>query len=259
MKAPPLPIAGALLACCLAAASRAESAATEALVGGVNLQGMRGANGGSAGVDWVRTTARHVVTGGAQISNVGPSRWAVVRGTVAQHRGRRTSVAGSIDVGPGSTEGERFTYRKFGARLSAPLAARWTLLAESTYVDVDTVSGNVVTLGGETARANGLSFRVQGARSTSGTLDEHGFLLRFDRRAAPPYLLAGVTASSTNNRLTLGAQADAPTTRARQAFVGLSFPLRSGELTVALDLGDVGGLRRSGLAVYVRSPLAAAE
>jgi hypothetical protein len=125
-------------------------------------------------------------------------------------------------------------------------------------VNVDAVSGHVLTLGGETTRGN-LSVRLQASRSLSGTLDEQGHLVRFDRHGRT-HILAGLAATQTNDRVSLGdSPADTRTTKLRQVFVGVSFPLRRHVLTVAVELGEVGTQRRNGVSFFIKSPLKLGE
>lgn len=250
----------AALVWCLAAACRAETPAAEALVAGLNLQRMPSADGSIIGVDWVQATESRVITAGADVANIGQSQWTVLKASATQKRGARPAVSGSVDIGPGSNTGERFTYLKLGVGLSAAPFERWRLFARDTYVDIEPVSGHIVTVGGETTRPNGFSLQLQTARSASGTLDEQSHLVRADYRARPPYLMGGVAVTTTNERSALGATpTDASATRVRQGFFGVSFPVRGTELTIAAELGKVGGLRRSGLSVFVRSPLPARD
>jgi hypothetical protein len=247
--------ASAALLCCLASA-RADAATSEVVVAGLNLQQMPSADGGSIGVSWVRAADTHVITAGTEISNIGPSQWSVVRVTAAQLRGGRPALSGSLDVGPGSNGDDRFTFLKVGLGLSGSVTERWTLFGQSTYVDVEPVSGNIVAIGGETRRSNGLSFRLETSQSVSGTLDERSHIARVDYRKQTPYYMAGIVATTTNSRLSLGA---APTetsaTRVRQLFLGMSFPIGRKDLTIALDVGKAGDVRRSGLSFFFRSPL----
>jgi hypothetical protein len=248
--------ASVAFACCLTAVCRAETVTAEAVVAGLNLQRIPSANGGDIGVDWVRATEDRVITAGADVADVGQNRWTVFRATATQKRGTRPALSGSLDFGPGSNAGERFTYLKLGVGVSATLSERWRMFARDTYVDIEPVAGHIIAVGGETTRSNGLSLQLQAARSMSGSLDEDSHLVRFDYRAQPPYLMGGIALTTTNDHLTLGGEAAAVSTmRVRQGFFGLSFPLRGKELTIAADIGDVGGVRRTGLSLILRSPI----
>lgn len=254
MNAPFVRAASAALAFGLSVACHAETPASEVLVAGLNLQRMPSANGSSVTVDWVRSVEQRVVTAGADVSKVGRNQWMLFKASAAQNRGARPAVSGSVDIGPGSNDGERFTFLKLGLGLTAPLSEHWNFFARSAYVDVEPIAGHIVTVGGDTTRPNGVSFRLQTARSASGSLDERSHFVRFDYRARAPYIMAGITAASTNNRLSLGAvPIETAATKLRQAFFGLSFPVRGKDLTVAMDLGKVGGVRRSGVSIFVRS------
>jgi hypothetical protein len=225
-------------------------------VAGINLQRMPNANGGDVGVDWVQATERRVITAGANVANIEQSQWTVFRASATQTRGTRLAVSGSVDLGQGSNAGERFTYLKLGVGISVSPSEQWRLFVRDTYVDVEPISGHIVAVGGETTRRNGLSLQLQTARSVSGSLDEASHLVRFDHRARPPFLMAGVAFTTTNDRFALGVSpAQASTTRVRQGFFGVSFPLRDKELTIAADIGDVGGRRRDGLSLILRSPI----
>lgn len=251
---------GALLLWCIAGVCHAETEVAEAVVAGVNLQRMESADGGSIGADWIRTTEKRVYTAGAGTTNIGTSQWTVVRATAAQIRGTRPAVSGSVEVGPGSDGAERFTYSKLGVGFSASLAERWRLFARDTYVDIEPVAGHILELGVEATRRNGLSLQVQASRSVSGSLYEHGQLVRVDYRARPPYFMGGVSVTTTNERIALGgAQTETSVTKVRQTFFGVSFPVRGKELTIAAELGYVGGARRGGLSVFVRSSMGERE
>ncbi len=253
-------IASLVLGCCLTALCGAQPANTEVLITGLRLQRMPSADGNSIAADWVRVSESRIVSSGAEVSNIGPSQWTVFRAAAAQNRSERVAANGSIDIGPGSTSGERFTFLKVGMGLSVPLPGRWKLFGQSLYVDVEPTTGNLITLGGETVRPGGLGLRVQTSSSVAGTLDERSHLVRFDFRAGKRSYMAGLAASSTNNRLSFGeSPLELDTTRLRQAFFGLSFPLRRRELTIAGELGDIAGVRRSGLAFFVRSPMSPRE
>jgi hypothetical protein len=260
MSASAVRAASAALLWCLTAVAHAETAASEAVVAGLNLQRMPNANGGDIGVDWVQATERRVITAGADIADIGQSQWTVFRATAAQKRGPRPAVSGSVDLGPGTNAGERFTFLKLGVGLSASLSEQWRVFARDTYVDVEPVSGHIVAVGGETTRPNGVSLQLQTARSISGSLDEDSHLVRFDYRARPPYLMAGIALTTTNDRLALGAEPmQTSTTRVRQGFFGVSFPVRGKELTIAADIGEVGDVRRTGLSLILRSPIDSRE
>jgi len=248
--------ASAALVCSLAGVCAAETAPSEAVSAGVNAQRMPSAGGGSASVDWVQVSERRVVTAGASVANVGASQWTLIKGSLARNREKGLSWFGGLDVGPGSNGGERFTFFKAGFGVSAPLGARWRVSAEGTHVDVEPVTGDVVTLAGETNRASGLGLRLQTSSSVSGTLDERGYVVRLDYRAKAPYLMGGFATTRTNNRLSLGASAtDSSALRVHQAFVGVSFPLRRTALTVAFEHGKAGTARRTGVSVVVKVPL----
>jgi hypothetical protein len=215
---------------------------------------MPGANGSTAEVAWARVSDRRTMTAGAAIANVGPNRWTSLRASAAQNRGRGPALSGSIDVGPGSNDDGSFTFLKLGVGIAAPLANRWRVSAEDTYVNVDAVSGHVLTLGGETTRGN-WSVRLQASRSLSGTLDEQSHLVRFDR-SGKTHIMAGLAATQTNDRVSLGdSPAETGTTKLRQVFVGVSFPLRRHALTVAVELGEAGTTRRHGVSFFIKSPL----
>ena len=247
----------AALVWALTAVCHAETAVSEAAVAGVNLQRMQSANGGSIDVDWVETAEKRVVTAGAGFTKIGDSQWAVLRGAMSQIGDVLPAVSGSVDIGPGSNDGDQFTYLKLGVGISAPLTERWRFFARDTYVDIEPVSGHIVTLGADTMRRSGLSLQLQASRSTSGSLDERGHLVRIDYRARPPYLTGGVAVTRTNDRFALGAApTDISTTNVREAFVGMSLPVRGGELTITAQLGNVGGVQRRGLSVFVRSAIA---
>jgi hypothetical protein len=180
------------------------------------------------------------------------------KATAAQNRQSRPALSGSVDIGPGSNGSERFTFVKVGLGVSVPLARRWRLSGETTYVDVEPVAGRIVTLAGTITGRNGLAIRLQTSSSVSGSLDERGNLARFDYRIKPPFWMGGIATATTNNRFALGATLpDARGTRVRQAFFGLSFPLRRKALTVALDVGETGAVRRTGVSFFIKSPLEA--
>lgn len=232
----------------------------EVLVAGLRLQRMPTADGNSVAVDWVRIGETRIVSGGAEVSNIGPNQWTVFRATAAQNRGERVAASGSFDIGPGSTDGERFTFLKVGMGVSIPLPGSWKLFGQNLYVDVEPTKGNVVTLGGETTRPGGVALRVQTSRAVSGTLDETSHVVRLDFRVNARSYLAGLATSSTNNRLSFGeSPLETGTTRFREAFFGLSFPIRRRDLTIAAELGETAGVQRSGLAFFVRSPMSSRE
>lgn len=242
------------------AACGAELEPTNVLTAGIYRQSMRDADGGSIDAHWIGTNERRVLTAGASLANIGANQWTTLRVSAAQNRATRAALSGSVEIGPGSGGGGRFTVLKTALGVSKPLTERWRITARSSYVDVGDVSGHRLTLGGATTRGNALSLRLETSRSTSGTLDERSLLARIDFRGKAPYVMAGVATSITNDRLTLGApSAAASKTRIRQAFGGASFPLRRHELTVTLELGKVGDERRSGVSFFVRSPLGTSE
>jgi hypothetical protein len=253
-------MAVATLAAGIAVLCAAEAAAAETIVAGVNLQRMPSANGGSIGVDWVNTTERRVVTAGADMSSIGTSRWTVIRGTVAQDTNARSAFSASLDVGPGSNAGDGFTFLKIGVGVSARLTERWRVFVRDTYVDVEPVSGQVVALGAETTPRNGFSLSLQTSQAVSGSLDEGGYLVRIDHRSRRPFLMGGLSSTTTNNKFAYGAApTEATETDVRHAFFGLSFPVRRRELTIAAQLGKAGDVRRSGLSVVVSSPIETRE
>src|SRR5262245_7674777 len=118
--------ASLVLGCCVASPCSAEPV-SEVLVTGLRLQRMPSADGNSVAVDWVRVGEARVVSGGAEVSNIGQNQWTVFRATAAQNRGERVAANGNIDIGPGSTAGERFTFLKVGMGLSVPLPGQWKM------------------------------------------------------------------------------------------------------------------------------------
>lgn len=248
--------ANAAFLCCLATLCRAETQSSESVLAGINVQSMQGADGTSVDAGWVRSSERSIVSAGAAVANIGSNQWTLFKATAAQNRESRPALSGSVDIGPGSNGSDRFTFVKLALGVSAPLARRWRVSGETTYVDVKPIAGQILAVAGTLTGRNGLAIRLQASDSVSGSLDERGTLARFDYRSKPPFVMGGISTATTNNRFALGAsRVDEQVTRLRNAFFGLSFPLRRKALTVALEVGKVGEARRSGVSFFVKSPL----
>jgi hypothetical protein len=247
--------AGAALSVGFTPVTRADAGSPQTLIAGLSRQQMENADGGSVDVDWVRPASTYVISGGLATVERGSSRWTVFKVAAAQSRAAGVALSGGLDVGPGTNNGDGFTFRKMTLGLSVPLTRRFRLSTQEMYVDVEPVSGYVVSVAGETTYDNGLSFRLQASRSVGGTLDERGRVARLDYRGKVPHFMAGAATSITNNASSLGALPTASVTTFRQAFVGMSFPVRRTELTIILEDGRAGTVRRSAVSFFVRAPI----
>jgi hypothetical protein len=243
----------ALTALCFAPLGRAQIDGTESLIVTFNAQQMRRANGRTAGLDWVGRFDAGVLSIGAHSSDVGPSQWSVLGVGGSRPVGEKRILSGRLDIGPGSTDGQAFTFKKLHAALSFPVSPRLTLTAYDTFVDVAPVSGHLIGGGARLTGDKGRSLQMQVAASAGGNLDEQSFSTRLDYRATPPYFMAGLVLSRSNNALLLNIPGtEAVNTRLRQGFAGATLPLRRTELTIALEAAKIGDSRRYAVTVAVR-------
>lgn len=243
----------ASLACCLTGLASAQG--TEYLIIGGGAQQMAGADGANLAAHWVATMPAGTLSVGAARTDLGDSRWTLVSVGAFRTFPRGWSLSSGLDVGPAILEGASERITKLRAEAAFPVSSRWTLRVEETYVDVRPVSGHLLSGAVRFAASQALSFDVKAGRSIVGNLDDESLSLRLDYRAAPPYLLAGIVLGSSNNRLLLNIPGPGTTTRLRQGFVGLTFPIDAASVTIAVEVAKIGDTRRSALSASLRLPV----
>jgi len=225
------------------------------LVIGATVQRMADADGGRFGIDWVHSLDAGVLGVGVNRTEAGPSAWTLLNVTGARSFRRGWSFVGGGDFGPATIGGDRVTFAKLRAGVVVPVGKGWALTAEESYVDVAPIAGHLLGTGVRVTRRNGLSFNVEMSGSVAGNLDERALSFRFDERAAPPFVTAGLTIGTSNNRLVLNVPtAEAAITRLHLAFVGLTFPVDTTEVMVTIEGGEIGETRRVALSVTLRLP-----
>lgn len=228
----------------------------EHFVASLVAQRQPGGSGGSLGADWIGRYGSHVLTVGAMASEAGSSRWTLIRVGGALPLSGGWTVAGGLDYGPATIDTADTTFTKLRTELSVPFGRRWTFRAQETYVDVQPVVGHLLGAGAALALDGGLSLDVQLAQSIGGSLDDSSVSLRVDYRARAPYLMAGLVAGTSNNRLHVNQGGIASQrTGLRVVFLGLTMPLEAVDLTVAMEMAHVGTARRRSLTLAWRLPV----
>lgn len=241
---------------CLCVSALAQTESSERIIVEVGAQRMSEADGGSLRVDWVRSFESGVLSVGANRSAVGAGHWTLMSIGGARTYPAGWVLSGGVDFGPAKIYGDYSTFAKARAEISIPVSRGWTLSAQESFVDVHPVSGHLITGGARWVRDSGLSFNMQMSKSVAGDLDQRSMLFRLDRRAMPPYLMAGLVLGTSNNRLLLGVpDADAVETALREAFVGISFPFSRTELTFVTAVAQIGAARRASLSASFQRPV----
>lgn len=243
--------AGLVLACLSASAT---AAASHELDVGASVQSGTAAAGNQASVAWLGRFDSTTVYGGIDRTVLDGGSWTLLEVGATRRRNSQLAFSGGVDVGPAMIGGERLTFEK--VRVDAAFSLqRWTLTVGDTYVDVAPSAGHLLGTGVAWRGDDGLLVQTQLTTSVGGNLDEHGVVLRADWRRRHPYVLGGIAAGRTNNRLALNVPAAAATRDLRELFVGVVFPIGSRDLTLTADDATVGDLRRRDLSVTLRWPL----
>jgi hypothetical protein len=225
------------------------------LVVAASYQSLPGENGSAQSVDFVRAYPTKAFSIGGQIVRVADDHWNLVRVGAHEQLRRGLDLYGGLDAGPGVTQGESFTYEHLLAGATIPVAADWRVVAQDTYVDVDTVEGHLTSVG-FTFRKHRLGAQFDVARSMGGTIDERSADFRIDFRIAKSTVLAGWLVGDSNNRLLVDLPiSDAGKTKVRQFFGGATVPLGGMDLTAMFDIATSGGVRRQSVSVIVGVPL----
>lgn len=228
----------------------------ETVVVGLTRQWMPQADGNVLSVDWIGRFDSNSLSVGAHRTQVGAAHWGLFGVGGAKTLGRDWMLTGDVALGPARTETGRHTFKRLRAEILIPVSKRWLVSAQDLFVDMDPVAGHLISGGARLAGDNGRSFDLHLSRSIAGNLDSSSALVRFDTRAAPPFIMAGVALGRSNNRLLLqvpGTELDA--IRLREGFFGLTFPLQGLELTMTISVARIGDLRRTALSAVFRVPV----
>jgi hypothetical protein len=226
------------------------------LIVGGSYQDLPGASGRSVGVDWVRSGAVRVVSFGSESVSVADSQWSVARGSVYRRLSGGADIFGSAAVGPASTNGESFSYKRLEAAATVPLTASWRLVARDTFVDVEPIRGHVLTLGANVRRGT-VTTQFEVSQGVGGNIEQHGINLRIDGRIRKATVFAGALVGNSNNRLLLNeAGATVSEARMHQAYAGMTLLLGRVDLTLTVDVASSGSTRRQSIGTFIGIPLA---
>lgn len=245
----------AVLVLGFAGSAGAQNAGPEYFVVAGGLQQMPGADGANLATHWITALPSGTLSVGAARTDLEGDRWTLMSVGASRAFPRGWNLATGIDIGPAVLNGESERFAKMRAEASIPVSSRWSIRAEESYVDVYPVSGHLVSGAVRFAPTEKHSFDFKLTRSIAGNLDDASVSFRFDYRGVPPYLMAGIVAASSNNRLLLNTPGSGTTTKMRQGFVGLTFPIDEISVTVVAEIADIGDARRTALSASLRLPV----
>jgi hypothetical protein len=225
------------------------------LIIAAGYQDLPDSSGNSASADFVRSSGARVLSFGAETTSVADSHWSVVRGSFYRQLRSGADVLGSAALGPGSTNGESFSYERLQAGASLPLTADWRLVARDTFVDVDPIRGHVLTLGAS-RRHGSATMQFETSQAVGGNIEQRSVGFRIDGRIRKSAVFAGGLVGDSNNRLLFNeAGATFSDTKLRQAYAGVTLMLGKLDLTMTVDAATSGSVHRQSIGAVVGIPL----
>jgi len=220
-----------------------------------SYQDLPDASGNSAGVDFVRSFGARAMSFGAETVSVADSHWSVVRGSVYRQLRGGTDVLGSGAVGPGSTNGDSFSYGRLQIGSTVPLSGAWRLVARDTFVDVEPIHGHVLTIGAS-VRRGAATTQFEISQAVAGNVEQRSVGFRIDGRVRKLAVFAGALSGDSNNRLLLNEVGAAiADTKMRQVYAGMTLMLGKLDLTMTVDMATSGSTHRQSIGAVVGIPL----
>jgi hypothetical protein len=226
------------------------------LIVAAGYQDLPDSTGNSVGADFVRSSAARMLSFGAETVSVADSHWSVVRGSAYRQLRGGADLLGSAAIGPGSTNGESFTYERLQLGGTIPVTDEWRLVARDTFVDVEPIRGQVLTLGGNRRRGSTI-MQFDVSHAVGGNIEQRSVGFRIDGRMRKSTVFVGGLVGDTNNRLLFNEVGLALSDmKLRQAYAGMTLMLGKCDVTMTVDSATSGGVRRQSIGAIVGIPLA---
>lgn len=225
------------------------------LIVAASYQDLPGSSGNAASADFVRSSGARVLSFGAETTSVADSHWSVARGSFYRQLHGGADILASAALGPGSANGESFSYERLQAGATIPLMADWRLVARDTFVDVDPIRGHVLTLGAS-RRHGSATVQFDTSRAAGGNIEQRSVGFRIDGRVRKSAVFAGGLVGDSNNRLLFNEPgALSSDTKMRQAYAGVTLMLGKLDLTMTVDAATSGSIHRQSIGAVVGIPL----
>jgi PAS domain-containing protein len=255
-------IAGVVLALCAGSASAQQPEASRGgssntLFVGTQLVSLStGPAGGAGDVEWLHSLSSGAsLKLGASSHALAGARWTYARAGATLKPGSRATLHAEADLGRGADAGRAFSYRAFRGGLAYEVIdTRLVLEAEDQLVDIHGTVGNVVKLGFTAIPWRSLSAKAAVQGTTSGNVDARCWMLRLDHQTRRFGAFAGVSAGRSRPVL-LQIGVKGPSQALREVFGGASIPVGRLRVVLALDLLELGSVRRGAVLMSWRVPI----
>ncbi|HET7133781.1 MAG TPA: hypothetical protein VFJ95_16115, partial [Gammaproteobacteria bacterium] len=227
---------------------------TDRLLASATLQRASNADGGTISAAWLQSFGRDSWLAGVERTEIGSDAWTLARIGTTRPLGARRNLLAQLDIGPANVGGEHFVFRK--ALLDATVVSgnRWSVRLSDTFADVQPLRGHLLGTAVGWHGEKGLSMEARAARSVAGNLDERTAAFRVDYRGSPPYLMAGVVRTTSNNRLLLNVPGQSSERTVHELFAGVIVPLHGVDVAFVADSARMPELRRGSITVAVTVP-----
>ena len=238
-------------------APAARSASLDTLVANAERTDIAaGPQGGTGSIEWVHTSSRNAFNAGLISSSIGETSWTYGRAGAMRRPFERTTVQGQADVGVGHERQRKYGYRAAQGSIAYELVDnRLALEFQDRYIDVDSSSGNIVKLGLTVLPVRPLSVAAALHASTNGNVDARSASLKVEAHFGGRAVIGGMSAGRSQPVL-LGLSANAAVAQTlREAFGGVTVPVKRVRVTLLVDSLELGPTRRRSLIMTWMVPI----